>query len=224
MKAKFFAATALIGGLFSASVAANTIHVFPLWNGGVATVNETMQFEDNGVDLTVSAWTTSYNDEQVQTQNWQQVTGTDVGVYQDYYGLGVMSSPGEGNDLDGGSSSDYADDPDEGLLFTFSHEVRLLDIFVGDLDDSDDINFSVVDMSSGSPVLGASEIDVFTLSPFEEEVFVFDTEFVGTSFMLWVDGNNDDVEMLGIAVAKVPAPAPLLIGTGLLFLGARRRF
>lgn len=123
----------LAAQLFISSFAhASLVSVFPLWdNTATETVANEMFFNDNGIDLTVSAWTTSYNTAGVQLQPWMQVTGAGLGVFRDENGLGVISSAIDGNDLDGGSSSNFATDPDEGLLFSFSRSVKILDFLVG---------------------------------------------------------------------------------------------
>lgn len=205
---------------------AGTIHQFALWDeNDIESVSEEMGFVDGDVSLTVSAWTASFNTQQQQGEDWSKVTGNDVGVYQDYWGLGVISSPGDGNDLDGGSSGDYADDPDEGLLLVFSRRVDVLDIFVGDLDGNDDINFSVVDLTNpDAPVLGNSEVDFYGPDFQVEWAFGLGPQFTGSAFMLWVDGDSDDVELLGVTVKKVPTPATLLLFmAGLTGLVIRRR-
>ena len=216
----------LVTSLSLASVAhANHIHVFPLWDDVDTTVAEQMQFVDGDLSMTVSAWTASFNSSQTQLEAWTQVTGAGLGVYRDDNGLGVISSDSDGNDLDGGSSSNYASDPDEGLLLVFSEEVELLDVFVGDLDRTDEINFSVVDLSVPSqPFLTQSVIDETGPAFFDEWPFEFADDFIGSAFMLWVDGGSDDVEMLGIAVATIPVPATLLLMlSGLLALVLGRR-
>ena len=213
-------------GLLASNANASTIHVFPLWdNTSNETVSEEMYFEDNGVTMTVSAWTTSFDSSQQQLEDWNKVSGSDVGVYRDENGLGVISSQGDGNDLDGGSSSNFADDPDEGLLLTFSHEVNILDLFVGDLDYNDDFNFSLVDLTNpDTPVLVASDIDISGPEFETEWPFLFSHGFTGSAFMVWVDGGSDDIELLGVAVQKVPVPATVyLMLAGLAGLAYRRR-
>jgi hypothetical protein len=215
----------LISQVLLSSVAnASPIYVFPFWDDlENETIAEQMVFTDMDLSVTVTAWTTSYNTAGTQLESWQRVTGQGLGVYRDENGLGVISSDDDGNDLDGGSSGNYATDPDEGLLFVFSQQVRILDFFIGDLDSSDDFNLSVVNLTGPDQVeLGISEIDVFGPPNQEEFIFDFGPDFLGTAFMLWVDGRSDDIEVLG--VAAVPAPAPILIlSLTLLAIGVRRR-
>lgn len=222
MKKNVFAVLCFCQALLSFQVSADLI--FPLWNDGTETIAEEMLFTDGDVSLSVTAWTSSYDSDGNQLENWMQVTGPGLGVYQDEWGLGVISSDSDGNDLDGGSSSNFANDPDEGLLFVFSEVVHIFDVFMGDLDGSDDFNFSVVDLlSPNSIALGQTVTDVFG-PPFEEEFpFVFDGEFRGSAFMVWVDGSSDDVEVLGIST--IPEPGVLMLfALGLLGLSASRRF
>ncbi len=221
MKKSIFAVLCICQALLSFNASADLI--FPLWSDGTETVAEEMIFADGDVSLSVTAWTSSYNSDGDQLEDWMQVTGSGLGVYQDENGLGVISSVDDGNDLDGGSSSNYLDDPDEGLLFLFSEVVNIFDIFMGDLDSSDDFNISVVDFLSPTEiVLSQTETDIFG-PPFETEFpFIFDGEFRGSAFMVWVDGGSDDVEVLGIST--IPEPGVLMLfALGLLSLSASRR-
>lgn len=223
MKKVVFTFLCALHALISAQAVASPIHVFPLWDNSNETISNQMVFSDGNLMLTVTAWTSSYNSSGIQLEQWQQVTGAGLGVFRDEDGLGVISSAGDGNDLDGGESSEYANDPDEGLLFVFSQKVELLDVFVGDLDSSDDINFSNVDfLSMSSLVLGTSVIDEIAPIASSEWPFEFGDEFSGSAFMLWVDGRSDDVEVLGIAVVPEPGSV-MLLGLGLLAMSLRRR-
>lgn len=231
MKKSLLICLVSLGTLFS-SVANANLAIFPLWTDGDTFVENEMLFSDNGLQLSITAWTSSFNTAQDQLQPWQQVVGDGLGVFRNDDGLGVISSEEDGNDLDGGSSDDYfvdgstaLDDPDEGLLFVFSETVSLFDIFMGDLDSSDDINVSLVDLTNpSSPLLLDSLIDLDPPGDDEYEVYDFGNALTGNAFMVWVDGGNDDVEVLGMAVTRVPAPGSVfLFATGLLALRFARR-
>lgn len=208
---RFSVQCAILSLVLCSSVAtAQPTFVFPLWDENDTRVENELTFIDNDLILSVTAWTASYNSSGEQLQSWQQVTQDGLGVYQDDNGLGVISSDGDGNDLDGGSSSNYASDPDEGLLFSFNRNINIFDFFVGDLDSSDDFNISNVNFIGGNSIsLSNSIIDVY--GPDFETEWVFETQeqFGGTSFMLWVDGRSDDIEVLG--VSAIPEPKTLLL-------------
>lgn len=225
MKKSVFRFLAAAVVLLSSQVQASPISVFSLWYDNSTRVAHEFWFYDADLTLSVTAWTSSYDSDDNQLQSWEQVRDIDTGVYRSTDGLGVVSSADDGNDLDGGSSSDFSIDPDEGLLFVFSQRVGLVDIFVGDLSSNDDINFSLVDLTDPrSPVLTQTVLDQSAPNDESEDVYEFTEDFTGSAFMLWVDGSTDDVEVLGIAVAKVPNPGtPLLLSLGLIGLRAFRR-
>ena len=91
-------------------------------NEGIA---EEFVFTENGVTLSITAWTAGVNSSGTLLNAWTQVDNN-FGVYKGSTGLGVRSSLEDGYDLDGGASAQYATDPDEGLLLTFSENVDLL--------------------------------------------------------------------------------------------------
>ncbi|WP_199610230.1 PEP-CTERM sorting domain-containing protein [Flocculibacter collagenilyticus] len=197
-------------------------HYIPFWDDNNETVANEMMFTAGNLSLSVTAWTGNFDASGNQIEGWSQVVGNDLGVFRDDSGLGVLSSLNDGNDLDAGSSSDFASDPDEGLLFVFSNKVSIFDIFVGDLDSSDDINFSEVSLSALNDItIGNSAIGL-TGPQFESEwPFEFNGSFSGSAFMVWVDDSRDDVEILG--VATIPEPATIfVIALGLMMIGVRR--
>lgn len=209
---------------FTQAVKADMIHVFPFWDESeTESVAQEMVFTDGDILLTVTAWTASFNGDQEQLQDWQQVIGDDLGVYRDENGLGVISSDEDGNDLDGGSSGNYNNDPDEGLLLVFSAVVDLVDIFVGDLSSNDDFNFSVVQLIGPDAIkLNNTEEDISGPEFESEWAFEFDPTFSGSAFLVWVDGSSDDIELLGVAVVSAPASISIfIISMGLLLV--RRR-
>lgn len=210
MKSNICKTFLFIAALFSSVASADPIFVFPLWDDNNKSVSTELNLSDNGLELSITAWTSSYNSAGDQLQMWQQVTQDGFGVFQDDDGLGVISVEGDGNDLDGGSTANYATDPDEGLLFVFNHKVDVYDLFIGDLSSNDDFNISIVEFISPTLLSLSNTIDDIS-GPFfaSEWVFEFDGEFTGSAFMLWVDGGNDDIEVLGVAV--VPEPNTILI-------------
>lgn len=218
-----FAVLCLVNFFIANSALASHIHVFPLWDNTGSSVNNQLVLNDGDLTLTVTAWTSSYGNADQQRKPWEQVAGRGLGVYRDDDGLGVLSNFGDGNDLDGGSHRDRNTDPDEGLLFVFSHYVELLDVFVGDLDRNDDVNFSVVNVNAFDNIsLGNTLFDQESGTSSSAYPFEFESDFNGSAFMVWVDGKSDDVEVLGIAV--VPEPAPILLfALGLLCMALRGR-
>jgi len=183
-------------------------------------VDESLVFQSTGLSLTVTAWTTSVNDEQNQLSPWQLLSG-DNGVYNGSTGLGVVSSDEDGADLDGGSSRSFDSDPDEGLLFVFSRQVNLLAFTAGDLSANDDLNFSLVELLTPNS-LEASELFVDRNDGSDNYQLPSGTR--GYAFMLWVDGNDDDVRIESLEFSVVPEPySLLLLALGLLFCGFRSR-
>jgi len=204
---------------------ASPIYVFPFWDDSDnQTVANEMQFFDADLSVTVSAWRSSYNDSNEEVTPWEKVTGPGLGVFRDEDGLGAWSVAGDGNDLDAGAVGDTSD-PDEGLLFVFSEKVTLLDIFVGDLSSNDEVNFSLVELLSPTQLqLGQTVLDETGMPGESAWPFVFNQTFTGSAFMLWLNDDEDDVEVLGIAVAKVPEPsAVLLLALALLMLARLSR-
>lgn len=184
-------------------------------NQGIA---ESFDFASGGVGLTVSAWTTNVNDAQTELASWQMLSG-DNGVYKGSTGLGVVSSDNDGFDLDGGSSGSFADDPDEGLLFVFSEQVNLLAFIAGDLSANDDLNFSRVSLQSPDSL---DVSNLFVDRNDGSEHYQLSSAAFGYAFMLWVDGNDDDVRIESLEFSTVPEPYTLLLlAIGLLLCGYR---
>ncbi|WP_281561193.1 PEP-CTERM sorting domain-containing protein [Thalassomonas sp. RHCl1] len=203
--------------LITSSVHATVIETISFLgdNQGVA---ESFAFASGGVDLTVTAWTTNVNDEQTELAPWQLLSG-DNGVYNGSTGLGVVSSDNDGVDLDGGSSSSFARDPDEGLLFVFSEQVNLHAFTAGDLSSNDDLNFAWVNLLLPDS-LDASNLFVDRNDGSDHYQLASGT--FGYAFMLWVDGNDDDVRIESLEFSTVPEPYTLLLlAIGLLLCGFR---
>ena len=188
-------------------------------NEGIA---DSFWFESAGVSLTVTAWTTSVNDQQTALEPWQLLSG-EQGVYKGNTGLGVVSSDNDGVDLDGGSSGDFASDADEGLLFVFSEQVNLLAFIAGELSSNDDLNFSVVSVLTPDTL---ETNNLFNDRNNGQAKFELSSDAFGYAFMLWVDGNDDDVRIESIEFSRVPEPETIsifLIGLIALVLANRAK-
>lgn len=168
--------------------------------------SQNLVFHEGGVTLTVSAWTTSVNTDQDQLQPWAYIdNGFGVSVRE--FGLGVKSSADDGSTLDGGESADSATDPDEGLLLVFSHQVNILDFFLSSLSDNDDVNFAFANVISPTEVTTS---DIFVDVGAGDGPFgmvAMNQPVIGTSFMLWVDGADDDVRLADLAFVKMSEPS-----------------
>jgi len=192
-------------------------------------------YTQDGVILTVSAWVTNVRSDsddalnQMSLMPWQRLSGP-YGVYQGTTGLGVISSDIDGNHLDGGRH-DEPKDLDEGLLFSFSENVNFMDFWTIYLTENDDLNFSTVQFmtptsiqttdifwdESGIPpvghIIGEEYDDIFGLYP----------GIIGKNFMIWVDGNDDDVRIRDVGFTKVPEPNTLFLFSLVLIGLAIRR-
>jgi hypothetical protein len=184
-------------------------------------VQESFNFQQAGVNLTIQAWVTNVNTDQKTLQPWSQLVG-DFGVYKGSTGLGVISNDEDGSDLDGGRSAN-TDDLDEGLLFSFSEQVNFLGFVAGSLSDNDDLNLAVVDFISPTQLL-LTDVFVDVGSAYEEDIFDVFPGIIGRHFMVWVDSNDDDdVRIIDTAFIKVPEPTTLsLFGLALIFINNRR--
>jgi hypothetical protein len=183
-------------------------------------IQESFNFQQAGVSLTVQAWVTNVNTDKKMLQPWSQLVG-DYGVYKGSTGLGVISNDDDGSDLDGGRSSD-TDDLDEGLLFSFSEQVNFLGFVAGSLSENDDINLAVVDFISPTQLV-LTDVFVDIGSSYESDIFEIFPGIIGRHFMVWVDGHNDDVRIIDTAFIKVPEPIGLsLFGFALVLFNTRR--
>ena len=205
--------------LFTTSLSATPLQTISFLDGNQG-IAESFWFESAGISLTVSAWTTSVNEQQNQLEPWQLLFG-ESGVYNGSSGLGVVSGEHDGLDLDGGSSGNYANDADEGLLFVFSEQVNLLAFTAGDLSANDDLNFSRVSLTSADSL---DSKNLFTDRNTGNDSYALSSDAFGYAFMVWVDGNNDDVRIENITFSVVPEPSALLmLSLGLLICGYRKR-
>lgn len=214
-----------MGKLFSLLVLTSTLLISNLTHASVINIidfeglNEGVQdsfyFEEAGVGLTITAWGGSVNSSQELLIPFHQIFGLDpisgeqLGVYKGSTGLGVNSNSEDGSDLDGGSSSN-TNDPDEALLFQFSEVVNFLGFAAGELSSNDDLNLSIVNFVS------ATEFELFDIfidregSP-SRDIFDVFPGILGDTFLVWVDGNDDDVRIIETAFIKVPEPSSLAI-------------
>ncbi len=172
----------------------------------------------NSITVNISAYTID-NDGLGTINSKTQITAADSGVYVSSSGnnLGVVSSAGEGHNMDGGDGSRDSD-PDEGLLFVFSQPVTLdyinFDSFY-DLD-GDDFNLTVdnqlVLLDYNANDTSPNVINV--PGQFDEYNF---TGISGTEFLFWADGNSDSFRIDRMRVSAVPLPAAFwLMASGLL--------
>lgn len=207
----------------SMPLSANIINVIDFTgdNEGVA---EQYVFTENGVTLTISAWTTNVNSNQEVLSPWQLLSGQ-YGVYKGDSGLGVRSNDQDGSYLDGGQSNDLTD-LDEGLLFSFSEEVNILGFYADYLSAGDDLNFSLVEFLTPTSIETTDIfIDQHASLMFDEEGVYFAPEYLtGSTFMIWADGNDDAVRIVDTAFVKAPEPnTMLLFSLTLLGLAFRRK-
>lgn len=214
-----------MGKLFSLLVLTSTLLISNLTHASVINIidfeglNEGVQdsfyFEEAGVGLTITAWGGSVNSSQELLIPFHQIFGLDpisgeqLGVYKGSTGLGVNSNNEDGSDLDGGSSSNTSD-PDEALLFQFSEVVNFLGFAAGELSSNDDLNLSIVNFVSATEF---ELIDIFIDREGSPSRDIFDVfpGILGDTFLVWVDGNDDDVRIIDTAFIKVPEPSSLAI-------------
>ena len=215
--------------LLSFNSFASIQYIFDFVNDDEPTISHELDFIEQDLLLSISAWTTSHNSEQEELEPWQQVLTDENGIFYADRGLGLFSHLEDSPFIDGGSSSDYSEDPDEGFLLQFNKEVSLFGIsFDFITEGEDDINISMVDFASdGSLVLTQTLFDVELFSPFDEIGFIildaFEMSFTGSNFMIWVDGNDDSLSLLDVVVTRVSAPQnTLLCCLALCMFGIRR--
>lgn len=211
--------------LFAVSANATLIE-FVDFMGNNQGVEDSFVFDQGGVQLEVTAWTTNVNTAQQQIMPWQQVTeannGAGTGLYKGSTGFGVISNDVDGRDLDGGESADL-NDLDEGILFSFSESVNFLGFAAEDLSSNDDLNFAVVNFIAPGQI---QLTDVFIDEPsfFDGyDAFPMFPGIQGRHFMVWVDGNDDDVRVADLAFNRIPEPSTyLLMAVAGAFLVRRR--
>lgn len=196
-----------------ASAQANLIHFVDFMGNNQGTA-DSFTFEEGGVQLEVTAWTTNVDSNQNEVLPWQQVVaathGSDTGVYKGGTGLGVISNDVDGSDLDGGSSSDLLD-LDEGILFSFSHQVNFLGFAAYDLGRDDDLNFALVDFIAPGQLLLTHVFIDEPASSSGYDAFPMFPGIQGQYFMAWVDGNDDDVRIADLAFTTIPEPSTYIL-------------
>ena len=189
-------------------------------------VQESFYFEQAGVGLTITAWAGSVNSDQdtlipfYRLFGLDPISGEQLGVYKGSTGLGVSANSEDGYDLDGGSSSNPFD-PDEALLFQFSEVVNFLGFAAGDLSNNDDLNLSIANVISDTEI---QLIDLFVDRPgfAPEDIFDVFPGIMGDTFLVWVDGNDDDVRIIDTAFIKVSEPSSIAIISLALIVLIRR--
>jgi hypothetical protein len=178
-------------------------------------------FNHDGITLTISAWATNVDTNQNVISDWVRLSGT-YGVYKGSSGLGVISSDNDGSHLDGGQSSDLSD-LDEGLLFMFSEKIDFWGFAADYLSDNDDLNLSYVNILNSGEI---TTTDIFIDRQANSAGYAgFPISgVIGTAFMVWVDGNDDDVRIADTYITEVPEPGTLLIfSLALMGMVAQRR-
>ena len=198
----------IVGLLVVSTSQANLISVLD-FTGNNEGVEQSFDFSIDGVSVNVSAWNANVKDNQEFKKDWRQVD-SNYGVYKGNTGLGVKSNENDGFDLDGGKKSRFTTDPDEGLLFEFSELVNFYGFFASELGSDDDINLSIVEFISPGNI---KTTDVFVdIGSYEDEdLFGVFPGVQGLAFMVWVDGETDDVRINDIGFTRVPEPSTLLL-------------
>lgn len=203
-------------------------------NFSAGTTNESLTTTIDGITLTMTAFTL-VNDGAGDISSASQLTSPN-GVYvsssnstPDSGNVGVTSGNTDGTNLDGGNS---IDDPDEGILFSFSQAVSLDYVNFDSFGSSDDFNLSraqslvpsIPDFDSLLHDIGSLETDGTFISPTsEDDAFNFQN-VIGQQFLIWADGTSDSFRVDRIEVSAVPAQTPLvLMAVGLVALISRRK-
>jgi len=190
-------------------------------------------FVQDGLTLTISAWTTNVKSssdkdiDQTVVTPWKKLSGP-YGVYKGGTGLGVFSHDKDGYHLDGGRFDEVDDlgelyDLDEGLLFVFSERVDFWGFAADYLSDDDDLNLSYVSFE-GSEQIKTTDVFIDREADFNGYDGFPVSGLYGTEFMVWVDGNDDAVRIADTYVTKVPEPDTLFLFSLVLFgLAVQRR-
>lgn len=188
-----------------------SVITFDLINDDTPQILESLHLTEGDLSLSIYGWTTSFNSDGDQLEQWQPVEGNGLGIFYADLGLGLVSNDSDGVLFDGGSSGNYDTDPDEGFMLVFNQTVSL-ELLEFELDgSSDDININAIDLAD-SPFWdvsgGASDIKI----P-DDGIATSDLgqPFISNAFMVWVDGGNDDVALSAVSVTAVPAPASWLL-------------
>lgn len=215
-----------LASLTLAGTASATLFDFTPGNLGVTGSNSynavNMMASDIRVDI--SAYNIE-NDGEGVIDSASQILGVDVGVYVSYannLGVHSLSQNGDSHNLDGGSNHNL-DDPDEGLLFSFDHTVRLDYINFDVFNSGNDFNLTV----DGTLVLldfGAHSTSLFASTVANQHDEFNFSNIVGNEFLFWADGNTDSFRIDRMIVTSVPEPTTLLLlSIGLIGLGFSRR-
>ena len=187
----------------------------------------------DGIGLTITAFKIE-NNGSGEISSMTELTGPDVGVYLSgsQGNIGVIGSNArvlgdlvDSGNLDGDSNFS-ANDPDEGLLFSFDQLVSLdyinFDMFTKQK--NDDFNLTVDGVLVLLDFNANDTSSLVTNVPGQFDEYNFNS-IVGSNFLFWADGDSDSFRIDTLNVSTVPVPAAAwLFGSALLgMFGFSRR-
>jgi hypothetical protein len=130
----------------------------------------------------------------------------DRDLYWGSYGLGVFGPRGDDTQVDG-------DGTNEGVIFTFGSDVRLVSVDFAWVSYNDDFSLTV------DGALLYSSLDIPS-----SDTYTFLGTYIADNFMIGANYNNDDFYISGMEVAPVPEPGTIvLMGLGLVGLAGMGR-
>lgn len=167
--------------------------------------NSTNFFENviDNIDLSISSGT------------YTGSTITLSGTIDNSNGLGILSSLGDSIQIDGQG-------PDEVLIFNFSEQVSFVGVeFITDERNDGERNQNDFSLASVSDLQFNTLLDDIRI---RNNDFIFDNEFVGTTFAIGASERNDSFTIGSISVIAVPEPSTLFIFSMGLILALRLRY